>query len=188
MSRLLESESGTDTEGDSGSNLSNSLSSTAATQLGRESPRNKNPALSLRNRLEQFSRRLSQLDLEDKPDQSGYNEKVVIPPEGSSSRRKSPDSIMHDDDKEPSTDKVKIKFQPIGSIPPMRPSVCKISGTQPFSMVLIFLQRRLKVDNIYCYVNNSFAPSPQQIVGELWRQFKVKDELIISYCGSVAFG
>lgn len=84
--------------------------------------------------------------------------------------------------------KIQIKFQPIGSVPIMNPSVCTISSTQPFSMVILFLKRRLKMDQIYCYINNSFAPNPQQHIGNLWSQFKVNEELIVSYCGTVAFG
>ncbi|CAI6406976.1 AKR_HP2_G0004150.mRNA.1.CDS.1 [Saccharomyces cerevisiae] len=80
------------------------------------------------------------------------------------------------------------KFQPIGSIGQLKPSVCKISMSQSFAMVILFLKRRLKMDHVYCYINNSFAPSPQQNIGELWMQFKTNDELIVSYCASVAFG
>lgn len=85
-------------------------------------------------------------------------------------------------------EKVQIRFQPIGSISQISPSVCKITATQPFSLVVQFLKKRLKVDQVFCYVNNSFAPNPQLIVGNLWSQFRVDDELIVSYCGTTAFG
>lgn len=85
--------------------------------------------------------------------------------------------------------KVKIKFQPIGSIPPLKPKdTCVISYNKPFSTITLFLKKRIKVDHVFCYVNNSFAPSPNERIGDLWSQFKVNDELIISYCAIVAFG
>ncbi|CAR26936.1 ZYRO0C04862p [Zygosaccharomyces rouxii] len=87
-----------------------------------------------------------------------------------------------------SQEKVQIRFQPIGSISQINPSVCKITATQPFSLVVQFLKKRIKVDEVFCYINNSFAPNPQLIVGNLWSHFKVGDELIVSYCGTTAFG
>lgn len=84
--------------------------------------------------------------------------------------------------------KVQIRFQPIGSIAQIRPTTYKISANKPFSTINIFLKKRLKVENVFCYINNSFAPSPDERIGDMWAQFKVKDELIISYCAIVAFG
>lgn len=90
--------------------------------------------------------------------------------------------------KSPQSTKIQIKFQPIGSIPQLRPNTCKISSHKPFSTINVFLKKRLKVENVFCYINNSFAPSPNERIGDLWAQFKVNDELIISYCAIVAFG
>lgn len=88
----------------------------------------------------------------------------------------------------PNATKIQIKFQPIGSIPSLKPNTCKISSNKPFSIINIFLKKRLKVDHVFCYINNSFAPSPNEQIGDLWAQFKINDELIISYCAIVAFG
>ncbi|SCW00573.1 LAFE_0C07184g1_1 [Lachancea fermentati] len=85
-------------------------------------------------------------------------------------------------------DKVQIKFQSIGSIRQIIPQVARISSYQPFSVVITFLKKKLKVDTVHCYINNSFAPAPQQTVGDLWNQFKVQNELVVNYCSTVAFG
>ena len=85
-------------------------------------------------------------------------------------------------------EKIRIRFHPIGSVPQIKPAVCKISRGQPFSSVVLFLQKCLKMEHVYCYVNNSFSPNPHQNVGGLWELFKVGDELIVGYCASVAFG
>lgn len=84
--------------------------------------------------------------------------------------------------------KIQIRFQPIGSIAQVRPNTYQISSNKPFSTIVLFLKKRLKVENVFCYINNSFAPSPDERIGDLWAQFKIKDELIISYCAIVAFG
>ncbi|SCU81373.1 LAFA_0C04412g1_1 [Lachancea sp. 'fantastica'] len=84
--------------------------------------------------------------------------------------------------------KVHIKFQPIGSVLQVSPQTAQISSSQPFSVLVTYLKKKLKLASVYCYVNNSFSPAPQQAIGDLWLHFKVKDELIVNYCKGVAFG
>ncbi|SCU83865.1 LAME_0C07052g1_1 [Lachancea meyersii CBS 8951] len=84
--------------------------------------------------------------------------------------------------------KLHIKFQAIGAVPQVSPQTAQISSSQPFSVLITFLKKKLKVATVHCYVNNSFSPAPQQSVGDLWMHFKVKDELIVNYCKGVAFG
>ncbi|TEA20319.1 Ubiquitin-like protein ATG12 [Colletotrichum sidae] len=67
-------------------------------------------------------------------------------------------------------DKVVVKFKAVGSAPALAKSVAKISSTQAFSTVILYLRRRLKLkdtENIFCYVNDSFAPSLDEVVGNL---------------------
>ncbi|CAI4055911.1 Atg12p SKDI_02G3240 [Saccharomyces kudriavzevii IFO 1802] len=185
MSRILESEN--ETESDESSIISTSNGSVS--ERSRNNQELKSSTHTVQNRLELFSRRLSQLGLAsdisidqqvESSSNSTYEQKEMTKTNAQTeqkSRKEKPD-----------TQKIQIKFQPIGSMAQLKPSVCKISMSQSFAMVILFLKRRLKMDNVYCYINNSFAPSPQQNVGELWMQFKVNDELIVSYCASVAFG
>lgn len=68
------------------------------------------------------------------------------------------------------SDKVVVKFKPVGSAPTLVRGVAKISSTQTFSTVIWYLRKRLKLqdaENIFCYVNDSFAPSLDEIVGNL---------------------
>ncbi|EDO17567.1 hypothetical protein Kpol_534p48 [Vanderwaltozyma polyspora DSM 70294] len=170
----------------------------------------------MQSRLEQYSKRLSQLGLAatdgdsngDGTDNdiipSEYDEEEIsvpkqeVPMTTSLILDKLPpttNEFLHqlsikemEQDIEKTVHKIQIKFQPIGSIPLITPSVCTISSQQTFSMIILFLKKRLKVEQVFCYINNSFAPNPQQTIGSLWSQFKVNDELIVSYCGTVAFG
>ncbi|CCE61939.1 hypothetical protein TPHA_0B02660 [Tetrapisispora phaffii CBS 4417] len=84
--------------------------------------------------------------------------------------------------------KIQIRFQAIGNVLPINPNTCTISTEQPFATVILFVKRKLKMKDVYCYVNNSFAPNPQQNIGDLWDQFKIGNALIVSYCATVAFG
>lgn len=215
MSRLLESESDNDDSGQSSSANSMSDIVRPAPNLSRH-PTTVSATYLVQSKLEHFSRRLSMLGLassqedEAEEDQTKNAQSSIIEPEEEEGIPKQEvpmttslllnnlpkatnealEKIQKEkDEMENGTkEKIQIKFQPIGSILQIKPSVCKISATQPFALIITFLSRRLKVDNVYCYINNSFAPNPQQIVGDLWSQFKVDDELIVSYCGTVAFG
>ncbi|AMD19820.1 HCL331Cp [Eremothecium sinecaudum] len=88
----------------------------------------------------------------------------------------------------PYPEKISIRFQSIGSLAQIDPQVCKISSSQAFSVAILFLKRRLRLNEVHCYISNSFAPTPLQNIGQLWSQFKVNDELVVSYCATVAFG
>ncbi|RLV94798.1 Ubiquitin-like protein ATG12 [Spathaspora sp. JA1] len=85
--------------------------------------------------------------------------------------------------------KITIRFQSIGSTPSINPQVFKISSTQTISTLIRFLSQKLKYKGLlYLYVQNSFSPNPDEKIGDLYNSFKTNNELIISYCNSIAFG
>lgn len=87
--------------------------------------------------------------------------------------------------------KLTLRFQPVGSAPALRQRVFKISATQRFSFVVGFLRKRLGLkeeEGVWCYVNSVFAPSGDEVVGNLWRCFKVGEELVVGYAVLPAFG
>ncbi|KAF6834112.1 ubiquitin-like autophagy protein apg12 [Colletotrichum plurivorum] len=90
------------------------------------------------------------------------------------------------------SDKVVVKFKPVGNAPTLVRGIAKISSTQTFSTVIWYLRKRLKLqdtENIFCYVNDSFAPSLDEIVGNLHNCFKdSSSQLVISYAMNPAFG
>ncbi|QLL34993.1 hypothetical protein HG536_0H03690 [Torulaspora globosa] len=211
MSRILESESDNDESGQSSLSSSANVGAHPQQEASQDSHSN-NTSNMMQRKLEHFSRRLSMLGLvaaEGENKEGTEKQANLIDSEGSELlQREVPmtTSLLlnklpkatsealekyqaeESDTGGPRQTKVQIKFQPIGSIPQVKPSVCRISAAQPFALVTKFLSKSLKVDQVYCYINNSFAPNPQQIVGDLWSQFKVDNELIVSYCGTVAFG
>ncbi|CAD6502353.1 BgTH12-04946 [Blumeria graminis f. sp. triticale] len=93
---------------------------------------------------------------------------------------------------EPVKAKVTVHFNAIGSAPLLRQNLCKISSTQRFEAIVAYLRRTLKVapsESVFLYVNNSFAPALDEVVGNLHRCFKdSKDQLAVTYSMTPAFG
>lgn len=68
------------------------------------------------------------------------------------------------------TPKITVRFVAVGSAPTLRQKVCRISSAQRFEQVVSYLRRTLKVgaqDSVFLYVNSSFAPALDEIVGNL---------------------
>ncbi|KAK7550014.1 ubiquitin-like autophagy protein Apg12-domain-containing protein [Phyllosticta citricarpa] len=88
-------------------------------------------------------------------------------------------------------EKVTVRFRPVGAAPLLRQPVAKVSASSRFETVVRFLRRRLGVQDsasVFCYVNSVFAPGLDEGVGNLWRCFKTKDELVVAYSITPAFG
>ncbi|TVY93301.1 Ubiquitin-like protein [Lachnellula willkommii] len=88
--------------------------------------------------------------------------------------------------------KVTVHFKAVGSAPSLDQKVCRISSSQRFETVVAYLRRKLKVnerDSVFLYVNSTFAPALDEVVGNLHRCFKdSKDQLVVTYSMTPAFG
>lgn len=87
--------------------------------------------------------------------------------------------------------KITIRLKAIGSTPSLKQSVYKISGNQEFQVLVRFLRKQLKCkphDSLFCYINSSFAPGLDNLLGNLYRNFAIDGSLHVSYCYTVAFG
>ncbi|OAQ74036.1 ubiquitin-like autophagy protein Apg12 [Pochonia chlamydosporia 170] len=89
-------------------------------------------------------------------------------------------------------EKVVVKFKPVGAAPSLAQELCKISATRKFEEVVRYLRRKLKckdTDSVFLYVNSAFAPSLDEVVGNLHQCFKnAQDQLIVAYSMTPAFG
>lgn len=68
--------------------------------------------------------------------------------------------------------KITVRFVAIGSAPVLRQKICRISSAQRFEQVVSYLRRTLRVgttESVFLYVNSSFAPALDEIVGNLHR-------------------
>ncbi|KAK6397827.1 hypothetical protein LTR65_005075 [Meristemomyces frigidus] len=80
---------------------------------------------------------------------------------------------------------------PLPNTPQLRQPRFKCSSTQRFEAIVRFLRRKLALqdhESVFCYVNSVFAPGLDEGVGNLWRCFKVGEELVVSYSVTQAFG
>jgi ubiquitin-like protein ATG12 len=76
--------------------------------------------------------------------------------------------------------KVTVNFKPVGSAPLLNRQVVTITSTQRFETVVGWLRKRLKVtekESVFLYVNSSFAPSLDEVVGNLHRVSRNSDEV-----------
>lgn len=68
------------------------------------------------------------------------------------------------------TEKVQVRFKPVGAAPALAKDVCQISSERKFEVVVRFLRRQLRckdTDSVFLYVNSAFAPSLDEVVGNL---------------------
>ncbi|KAK5136743.1 Ubiquitin-like protein [Meristemomyces frigidus] len=87
--------------------------------------------------------------------------------------------------------KVTVHFTPLPNTPQLEKPRFRCSSNQRFEAIVRFLRRKLKLkdhESVFCYVNAVFAPGLDEGVGNLWRCFKVGDELVVSYSITQAFG
>lgn len=68
--------------------------------------------------------------------------------------------------------KVTVRLLAVGSAPKLKQSIFRISSTQHFSTVINFVRKRIGAkdgEGVFCYVNSTFSPQPDEVVGNLWR-------------------
>ncbi|KAK5662025.1 hypothetical protein OQA88_10137 [Cercophora sp. LCS_1] len=89
-------------------------------------------------------------------------------------------------------EKVVVRFKPVGSAPPLRRDVVKVASTHKFESVVAYLRKMLKAqsnDSVFLYINSTFAPALDEVVGNLWQCFKdSRDQLNVAYSMTPAFG
>lgn len=67
-------------------------------------------------------------------------------------------------------EKVVIKLKPVGSAPALAQDVCKISAERRFEEVVRYVRKKLRcspTDSVFLYVNSAFAPSLDEVIGNL---------------------
>ncbi|KOS23016.1 Ubiquitin-like protein ATG12 [Escovopsis weberi] len=88
--------------------------------------------------------------------------------------------------------KVVVKFKAVGAASLLAQDVCKISAGRRFEEVVRYLRRKLRCgerDSVFLYVNQAFAPSLDEVVGNLHQCFKnAQDQLVVAYSMTPAFG
>jgi hypothetical protein len=88
-------------------------------------------------------------------------------------------------------EKVIIRLSATGNAPILKTSVFKLSSTHQFSHLISFIRRQLSLkdsDGLFCYINASFAPTPDEKIDSLYRAFGVDGSLNVNYSLGRAWG
>ncbi|PWN95537.1 APG12-domain-containing protein [Tilletiopsis washingtonensis] len=86
---------------------------------------------------------------------------------------------------------VVVRFKAIGNAPIMKNNYFRITAFNRFHAVVVFLRKELgwkSGDALFLYINSSFAPAPDDTVGNLYRCFGTEGHLIVNYSTQAAWG
>ncbi|TNN81095.1 Ubiquitin-like protein ATG12 [Liparis tanakae] len=109
-----------------------------------------------------------------------------VEPQKEESQPPSEDSSIADDKK-----KIDVLLKAVGAAPIMKTKKWSMERGRTIQSLSQFITRYLKIDGgeqLFIYVNQSFAPSPDQDVGVLFDCFGSDGKLILHYCNSQAWG
>ncbi|KAG8569668.1 hypothetical protein GDO81_014516 [Engystomops pustulosus] len=87
--------------------------------------------------------------------------------------------------------KIDVLLKAVGDTPIMKTKKWTIERTRTVQGLMDFIKKYLKLEaseQMFIYVNQSFAPSPDQEVGVLYECFGSDGKLVLHYCKSQAWG
>ncbi|XP_041038587.1 ubiquitin-like protein ATG12 isoform X1 [Carcharodon carcharias] len=87
--------------------------------------------------------------------------------------------------------KIDVLLKAVGDTPIMKQKKWAVERSRTIQGLGQFIKKFLKVDaaeQLFIYVNQSFAPSPDQDVGSLYECFGSDGKLVLHYCKSQAWG
>ncbi|XP_068631932.1 autophagy protein 12-like [Battus philenor] len=87
--------------------------------------------------------------------------------------------------------KVDILLKATGDAPIMKKKKWAVDAEKPIGWIIEFVKKYLKLEpeeKLFLYVNQTFAPSPDQIIRNLYECFGTDGKLVLHYCKSQAWG
>lgn len=84
-----------------------------------------------------------------------------------------------------------VLLKAVGDTPIMKTKKWAVERTRTIQGLIDFIKKFLKLvasEQLFIYVNQSFAPSPDQEVGTLYECFGSDGKLVLHYCKSQAWG
>ncbi|CAG0887813.1 unnamed protein product [Darwinula stevensoni] len=113
------------------------------------------------------------------------------PVDSMSSQEKTEELKTAEQVKRDPTDKVEILLKPVGDAPIMKLKKFLVEPSRSIAKIIEFIRKYLKLgpsESLFLYVNQSFAPSPDQIIQNLYECFGSDGKLVLNYCKSQAWG
>ncbi|XP_061198684.1 ubiquitin-like protein ATG12 [Neopsephotus bourkii] len=107
---------------------------------------------------------------------------AVPPPAGSPGTEEAPGDMKK---------KIDVLLKAVGDTPIMKTKKWAVERTRTIQSLVDFIKKFLKLmasEQLFIYVNQSFAPSPDQEVGTLYECFGSDGKLVLHYCKSQAWG
>nr|CAH7733131.1 unnamed protein product [Callosobruchus chinensis] len=87
--------------------------------------------------------------------------------------------------------KVDILLKPTGNAPIMKKKKWTVDSDKKIGWIIEFVKKYLKLEaneKLFLYVNQTFAPSPDQIVKNLYDCYSTEGKLVLHYCKTQAWG
>ncbi|XP_034288687.1 ubiquitin-like protein ATG12 [Pantherophis guttatus] len=87
--------------------------------------------------------------------------------------------------------KIDVLLKAVGDTPIMKTKKWTVEKTRTIQSLIDFIKKFLKLlasEQLFIYVNQSFAPSPDQEVGTLYECFGSDGKLVLHYCKTQAWG
>jgi len=88
-------------------------------------------------------------------------------------------------------EKISVLLKPVGDAPILKQKHWLINADKPVAEVITFVSKVLKLDkdsSLFLFVNQAFAPSPDQLIRNLYECFGADGKLVLHYSRSVAWG
>ncbi|XP_063230699.1 autophagy protein 12-like [Bacillus rossius redtenbacheri] len=87
--------------------------------------------------------------------------------------------------------KVDILLKATGNAPIMKKKKWSVDSDKRIGWIIEFVRKYLKLDpaeSLFLYVNQAFAPAPDQVVRNLYDCYGTDGKLVLHYCKSQAWG
>ncbi|KXJ27139.1 ubiquitin-like protein ATG12 [Exaiptasia diaphana] len=120
-------------------------------------------------------------DAEQKVDKENAGE------ENTKAAPKVKDPAPKDGDKQ----KVEVLLKAAGDAPIMKKKKWTVEGSKTIAYLIEFIRKYIRCEpeeSLFLYVGQAFAPSPDQIVSNLYECFGADGKLVLHYCKSQAWG
>lgn len=102
-----------------------------------------------------------------------------------------PTNFKRAEGKKSDKQKIDILLKATGNAPIMKKKKWAVDPERKIGWIIEFMKKYLKLDrseHLFLYVNQSFAPAPDQVVKNLYECYGTDGKLVLHYCKSQAWG